>query len=364
MLASRVMLNRLPIVLCLGALPLLGCGNQLTTPQAEQVIATALAQRRASGMPNPTEGRIDLQVGALRGSSAADQCAASINQPLELADLELYDRAQIVHLERPEPCKWVVTLSPQAERDVAYDDTFKPPTPRDYNAVSIALSQWESLEVSKIQQQGMRNSNCLAIAPTATISNIIGVSACIEPQFQNLYVKSNLAGEFTVINEYLIADLKKLGIWDEVMIADLKYFDGSVQKIDRIPDDLKTLYATAFEVDATWLVEGASRRQKWIDQGQSLNVYVAGASGKKLDEVYKLAWLRGLKTTYYLRTQAATSVEKSTVAAGKLNAVLLAAPVTSVPEALAPTAAQAEQEGPACYLRPGDSGYNECEACQ
>jgi len=222
---------------------------------------------------------------------------------------------------------------------------------------------WDTLR-TKIQQQGMRNSNCLAIAPTATISNIIGVSACIEPQFQNLYVKSNLAGEFTVINEYLIADLKKLGIWDEVMIADLKYFDGSVQKIDRIPDDLKTLYATAFEVDATWLVEGASRRQKWIDQGQSLNVYVAGASGKKLDEVYKLAWLRGLKTTYYLRTQAATSVEKSTVAAGKLNAVLLAAPVTSVPEALAPTAAQAEQEGPACYLRPGDSGYNECEACQ
>ena len=148
----------------------------------------------------------------------------------------------------------------------------------------------------------MRNSNCVAIAPTATISNIIGVSACIEPTYQNLYVKSNLSGEFTEINEYLVRDLKARGLWDEVMVADLKYFDGSLAKIDRIPQDLRDIYATAFEVDPSWLVEAASRRQKWIDQAQSLNIYMAGASGKRLDETYKLAWLRGLKTTYYLRT--------------------------------------------------------------
>jgi ribonucleoside-diphosphate reductase alpha chain len=167
----------------------------------------------------------------------------------------------------------------------------------------------------------MRNSNCIAIAPTATIANITGLSQCIEPTYQNLYVKSNLSGEFTVTNEYLVADLKKLNLWDEVMIADLKYFDGTLAKIDRIPADVRELYATAFEVDATWLVECAARRQKWIDQSQSLNIYMAGASGKKLDETYKLAWLRGLKTTYYLRTLGATHAEKSTVKAGALNAV-------------------------------------------
>jgi ribonucleotide reductase alpha subunit len=148
----------------------------------------------------------------------------------------------------------------------------------------------------------MRNSNCVAIAPTATISNIIGVSACIEPTYQNLYVKSNLSGEFTVVNDYLVRDLKRMGLWDEVMIADLKFYDGSLSRIDRIPPELRAIYATAFEVDATWLVEAASRRQKWIDQAQSLNIYMAGASGKKLHDTYTLAWLRGLKTTYYLRT--------------------------------------------------------------
>jgi ribonucleoside-diphosphate reductase alpha chain len=152
---------------------------------------------------------------------------------------------------------------------------------------------WASLR-ARIKQYGMRNSNCVAIAPTATISNIIGVSACIEPTYQNLYVKSNLSGEFTEINEYLVRDLKTRGLWDEVMIADLKYFDGSLARIDRIPQDLRDLYATAFEVDPSWLVEAASRRQKWIDQAQSLNIYMAGASGKRLDETYKLAWLRGL----------------------------------------------------------------------
>ena len=173
----------------------------------------------------------------------------------------------------------------------------------------------------KIAADGMRNSNCVAIAPTATISNIIGVDASIEPCFGNLSVKSNLSGEFTVINHYLVRDLKRLGLWDDVMVMDLKHFDGSLRPIDRVPQEVKALYATAFEVEPVWLVEAAARRQKWIDQAQSLNIYMAGASGKKLDETYKLAWLRGLKTTYYLRTTSATQAEKSTVQSGRLNAV-------------------------------------------
>ncbi|MFZ9963343.1 MAG: ribonucleoside-diphosphate reductase subunit alpha [Burkholderiales bacterium] len=179
---------------------------------------------------------------------------------------------------------------------------------------------WEQLR-ERVRTVGMRNSNCVAIAPTATIANIIGVSASIEPTYQNLYVKSNLSGEFTIANRYLVDDLKRMKLWDDVMISDLKYFDGSLSKIDRIPPELRKLYATAFEMDANWLVECASRRQKWIDQAQSLNIYLAGASGKKLDEIYKLAWVRGLKTTYYLRTMGATSAEKSTVQSGQLNAV-------------------------------------------
>jgi ribonucleoside-diphosphate reductase alpha chain len=179
---------------------------------------------------------------------------------------------------------------------------------------------WDTLR-NKIAKDGMRNSNCVAIAPTATISNIIGVDASIEPCFGNLSVKSNLSGEFTVINSYLVRDLKKLNLWDDVMVMDLKHFDGSLSPIDRVPQEIKQLYATAFEVETQWLVEAASRRQKWIDQAQSLNIYMAGASGKKLDETYKLAWLRGLKTTYYLRTMSATHVEKSTVTAGRMNAV-------------------------------------------
>jgi ribonucleoside-diphosphate reductase alpha chain len=179
---------------------------------------------------------------------------------------------------------------------------------------------WEPLR-SRIKRYGMRNSNCLAIAPTATIANIVGVSASIEPTYQNLFVKSNLSGEFTVVNEYLVRDLKRAGLWDEVMIADLKYFDGNLGRIDRAPAPLRKLYATAFEVEPRWLVECAARRQKWIDQSQSLNIYMAGASGKKLDETYKLAWIRGLKTTYYLRALGATHAEKSTVKTGELNAV-------------------------------------------
>jgi len=184
---------------------------------------------------------------------------------------------------------------------------------------SVTLD-WEALR-RRIQQHGMRNSNCLAIAPTATIANIVGVSPSIEPTYQNLYVKSNLSGEFTVANQYLVNDLKREGLWDEVMMADLKYFDGSMARIDRVPAHLRNLYATAFEVEPQWLVEAGSRRQKWIDQSQSLNIYISAPSGKKLDETYKLAWLRGLKTTYYLRSLGATHAEKSTVQGGALNAV-------------------------------------------
>lgn len=179
---------------------------------------------------------------------------------------------------------------------------------------------WDALR-KRIQNVGMRNSNCVAIAPTATISNIVGVSASIEPEYQNLYVKSNLSGEFTIVNEQLVNDLKARGLWDAVMVSDLKYFDGSLAPIERVPADLKQLYATAFDVDPTWLIEAAARRQKWIDQAQSLNLYFAVPSGKKLNDTYLLAWQRGLKTTYYLRSLGATAAEKSTGSGGELNAV-------------------------------------------
>ena len=179
---------------------------------------------------------------------------------------------------------------------------------------------WDGLR-ERVKAVGMRNSNVMAIAPTATISNICGVAQSIEPTYQNLFVKSNLSGEFTVVNPFLVSDLKRRDLWDAVMINDLKYYDGSVQRIERIPEELRQLYATAFEIDARWLVEAASRRQKWIDQGQSLNLYMSEPNGKKLDALYKLAWVRGLKTTYYLRSLGATHVEKSTLADGKLNKV-------------------------------------------
>ncbi|MBS1156602.1 MAG: ribonucleotide-diphosphate reductase subunit alpha [Proteobacteria bacterium] len=210
---------------------------------------------------------------------------------------------------------------------------------------------WAALR-ARIKQYGMRNSNCVAIAPTATISNIVGVAASIEPTYQNLFVKSNLSGEFTVINDYLVNDLKARGLWDEVMISDLKYFDGSVSKIDRIPQDLRDIYATAFEMDPKWLVEAAARRQKWIDQAQSLNIYMAGASGKKLDELYKHAWIRGLKTTYYLRTLAATAAEKSTGRGGELNAV-------AVDGGAAAAVSEPATDAKFCSI-----DNPECEACQ
>jgi ribonucleoside-diphosphate reductase alpha chain len=229
-----------------------------------------------------------------------------------------------------------------------------------------ATLDWDALR-AKIKADGMRNSNCVAIAPTATISNIIGVDASIEPCFGNLSVKSNLSGEFTVINHYLVRDLKRLGLWDDVMVMDLKHFDGSLRPIDRVPQDVKALYATAFEVETTWLVEAAARRQKWIDQAQSLNIYMAGASGKKLDDTYKLAWLRGLKTTYYLRTQSATHAEKSTVQSGRLNAVSSGNDAPSGMSALEAAAAAAKAQMnamPATDIAFCGVDDPTCEACQ
>ncbi|EXU08623.1 ribonucleoside-diphosphate reductase, alpha subunit [Acinetobacter baumannii 25253_4] len=229
---------------------------------------------------------------------------------------------------------------------------------------------WDSLR-AKVQKDGMRNSNVMAIAPTATISNICGVSQSIEPTFQNLYVKSNLSGEFTVINPYLVRALKERGLWDTVMVNDLKHFEGSVQKIARIPEELKAIFATAFEVEPRWIVDAASRRQKWIDQAQSLNLYISGANGKKLDITYKMAWLRGLKTTYYLRALGATSAEKSTINTGALNAVK---PATV--EAAAPAAApvveakkpEAVEEDGFTQAAPVPMAFlidnPDCEACQ
>jgi len=250
------------------------------------------------------------------------------------------------------------------ERGILPQDTIKMLREERGGYVDIDESStmdWEALR-SRIRIHGMRNSNCVAIAPTATISNIIGVSASIEPEYQNIYVKSNLSGEFTVVNEHLVTELKKQNLWDEVMVADLKYFDGSLAKIDRVPADLRNLYATAFEVDAKWIVEAGARRQKWIDQAQSLNIYMAGASGKKLDETYKLAWLRGLKTTYYLRTLAATQAEKSTGEGGELNAVptsggVAATGAASRNAAAAPRAAEPEPK----YCKIDDPS---CEACE
>lgn len=220
----------------------------------------------------------------------------------------------------------------------------------DYIKVDKSMTMdWATLR-ERVKSQGMRNSNVMAIAPTATIANITGVSQSIEPTYQNLYVKSNLSGEFTVVNPYLVQDLKARGLWDGVMVNDLKYYDGSVQSIERIPDDLRGIYATSFEIEPRWIVECASRRQKWLDQAQSLNLYINNASGKKLDITYRMAWYSGLKTTYYLRSLAATGTEKSTIDTGKLNAVSAGSSDAPVAAAPVPTA---------CSLDDPD-----CEACQ
>jgi ribonucleoside-diphosphate reductase alpha chain len=230
---------------------------------------------------------------------------------------------------------------------------------------------WEGLR-ERVKTIGMRNSNTMAIAPTATISNICGVAQSIEPAYQNLFVKSNMSGDFTVVNAALVHDLKARGLWDEVMVSDLKYFDGSIGPIDRIPDDLKALYATAFEIDSAWLIEAAARRQKWIDQAQSLNLYIANPSGKKLDALYRLAWQRGLKTTYYLRSRSATHVEKSTLKGtdGKLNAV--SAVIATAPAAAPIVVPAAIKAAPAPIAIPIGEAWGqacsiddpECEACQ
>jgi ribonucleoside-diphosphate reductase alpha chain len=225
-----------------------------------------------------------------------------------------------------------------------------------------ATLDWGPLR-ERVQSTGMRNSNVMAIAPTATISNICGVAQSIEPGYQNLYVKSNMSGDFTVVNEFLVRDLKARGLWDEVMVNDLKYFDGSVGAIDRIPDDLKALYATAFEIDSAWLIEAASRRQKWIDQSQSLNLYIANPSGRKLDALYRLAWSRGLKTTYYLRSRSATHVEKSTLKGtdGKLNSVASATMMSASAPIIVPQASTAPDLSNAVSCSIDNP---ECEACQ
>ena len=217
----------------------------------------------------------------------------------------------------------------------------------EYTAIDRSTTlDWDSLR-ELVLEQGMRNSNVMAIAPTATIANITGVSQSIEPTYQNLYVKSNLSGEFTVTNLHLVNALKELGLWDSVMINDLKYYDGSLKEIPRVPDDIKTIYATAFEVEPRWLIEAASRRQKWIDQSQSLNLYIDEPNGKKLDVMYRMAWLKGLKTTYYLRSRGATTIEKSTIATGELNAVT------------------ASQEPEAADMpEAGFTSDPDCEACQ
>jgi ribonucleoside-diphosphate reductase alpha chain len=208
---------------------------------------------------------------------------------------------------------------------------------------------WDTLRET-VKTQGIRNSNVMAIAPTATIANITGVSQSIEPTYQNLYVKSNLSGEFTVTNIPMVEKLKELGLWDAVMINDLKYYDGSLGGISRIPEEVKKLYATAFEIEPRWLIDAASRRQKWIDQSQSLNLYINEPNGKKLDIMYRMAWLRGLKTTYYLRSKGATTSEKSTISTGELNAV------SAEPVAQATSAAPLPS---ACSITDPD-----CDACQ
>jgi ribonucleoside-diphosphate reductase alpha chain len=223
---------------------------------------------------------------------------------------------------------------------------------------------WAALR-ERVKTTGMRNSNCMAIAPTATISNIVGVSQSIEPSYSQLYVKANMSGDFTVVNAGLVHDLKTRGLWDAVMVSDLKYYDGKVSQIDRVPDDLKALYATSFEIDPQWLIRAAARRQKWIDQGQSLNLYIAQPSGRKLDETYRLAWRLGLKTTYYLRALAATHVEKSTLKGtdGKLNAVAAtiahAAPAAAQPIVIDAALGAAASVPNACSITDPT-----CEACQ
>ncbi|MDR5905213.1 ribonucleoside-diphosphate reductase subunit alpha [Franzmannia qiaohouensis] len=299
---------------------------------------------------------------------ASHEAVAFADRSMELVSYHAIEASSDLAAERGRYQSFEGSLWSQGVLPIDSIDRLKTERGEKYIAVDTSATQdWSSIR-SKIATQGMRNSNVMAIAPTATISNICGVSQSIEPTYQNLYVKSNLSGEFTVVNAYMVNDLKERGLWDEVMINDLKYYDGSVQPIERVPEDLKAKYATAFEVEPKWLVEAASRRQKWIDQAQSLNLYIKGVSGKKLDVTYRMAWYLGLKTTYYLRALGATSVEKSTVERGNHNAVGNGAP--------APTPAAApEPRGVDDFLTgkagsgsrapsAGDIDDLGCEACQ
>jgi ribonucleoside-diphosphate reductase alpha chain len=271
---------------------------------------------------------IGMGIMGFQDSLYKQRLAYSSDQAVEFADLSMemisyYAISASTELAEERGCYESYPGSLWSKGILPIDSLKLLQTERGADYLDVNLEQrldWDGLR-TRIAESGMRNSNVLAIAPTATIANISGVSQSIEPTYQNLFVKSNLSGEFTVVNPYLVNDLKKLDLWDSVMANDLKYYEGSVQKIDRVPDDIKHIYATAFEIEPRWLVDAASRRQKWIDQAQSLNLYVAGANGKKLDITYRMAWLRGLKTTYYLRALAATTTEKSTISDTSLNAV-------------------------------------------
>ncbi|MGJ7456701.1 ribonucleoside-diphosphate reductase subunit alpha [Halomonas sp. MA07-2] len=310
---------------------------------------------------------------ALDIAYASEEAVEFADRSMELVSYHAIEASSDLAAERGRYESFEGSLWSQGVLPIDSLERLKQERGEQYLKVDTSATQaWDRLR-GKVTGQGMRNSNVMAIAPTATISNICGVTQSIEPTYQNLYVKSNLSGEFTVVNACLVHDLKAHGLWDEVMINDLKYYDGSVQPIERVPADLKAKYATAFEVEPKWLVEAAARRQKWIDQAQSLNLYIQGVSGKKLDVTYRMAWLRGLKTTYYLRALGATAVEKSTVARGSLNAVSNAAPEQAPTASPAPAAA--EPRGVEDFLTgragsgsraPSASDIDElgCEACQ
>ena len=258
---------------------------------------------------------------SLRLSYASDAAVQFADQSMELISYYAIEASSLLAEERGTYSSYAGSLWSQGILPIDSLALLEQNRHSDYLQLDKSQTlDWDLLR-ARVQKYGMRNSNVLAIAPTATISNICGVSQSIEPTYQNLFVKSNLSGEFTVINPYLVNDLKAAGLWDEVMVNDLKYYDGSVAKINRIPADLKDIYATAFEVDPSWLIDAGARRQKWIDQAQSLNLYMAQPSGKKMDQLYRHAWIRGLKTTYYLRSLGATNTEKATIDDRALNAV-------------------------------------------
>ncbi|MGO2414637.1 ribonucleoside-diphosphate reductase subunit alpha [Cobetia sp. QF-1] len=305
---------------------------------------------------------------------ASEEAVTFADESMELVSYHAIEASSDLAAERGRYESFDGSLWSQGILPIDSIEKLKQERGADYIEMDESQTQdWNYIR-EKVRSQGMRNSNVMAIAPTATISNICGVSQSIEPTYQNLFVKSNLSGEFTVVNAYMVNDLKARGLWDEVMINDLKYYDGSVQPIERVPQDLKTLYANAFEVEPKWIVEAASRRQKWIDQAQSLNLYIQGVSGKKLDVTYRMAWFRGLKTTYYLRALGATAVEKSTVDRSKHNAVGNdTATAPAVPAPAAPAPAAQEPRGIEDFLKgksgqraPSASTIDElgCESCQ